>query len=185
MSLHQLLLKQQAKIAKQWFGRTVETYSPEASLAFTRQKNPFDNPVGHTLAKETAAIVALLIEGSDPEELRLHLLPIIRMRAVQEFTPAQAISFVYLLKLIIREELASELDGAGLEQELWHFEMRIDRMALLAFDIYSDCQRILCDVRLNEMKRNVANLWKRAFGDVDVDPSEALDPNCSETCGVE
>ena len=181
MSLHELLSEHQAKIAKLWFGRIVETYSPEASLAFSRQKNRFANPVGYTLSKETTAIVSLLVDASNPEDLRSHLVPIIKMRAVQRFTPAQAVSFVYLLKWIIREELAGELAEAGLEQELWHFEMRIDRLALMAFDVYVDCQRKIYEVRLNEMKRNVAHLWKRAFGDDDpaFDLSEALNPNCS------
>jgi hypothetical protein len=171
MNLHELLSDHQASIAERWFERTAGTYSKEASRAYVRQKNQFANPVGHTLRQGTAAIVPLLIDADDPEALRSHLEPIIKMRTIQEFSPAQAVGFVYLLKDTIREELAGELAGSGLERELSHFEARIDRMALLAFDIYVQCRELVHEIRIREIKRRISRRWERVYPDSD-DPRQ-------------
>jgi len=167
MNLHELLTDHQASIAERWFVKTVGTYSKEASRPFVRQKNQFANPVGHTLRQGTTAIVPLVIDAADPEALRSHLEPIIKMRVIQEFSPAQAVGFVYLLKDAIREELAGELVGLGVDQELSSFEARIDRMALLAFDIYVECRELVHELRIREIKRRISRRWERIYADPD------------------
>lgn len=171
MSLHELLTNHQRRIAERWFEKSVGTYAEEASRAYAGQKNPFANPVGHALREGTAAIVPLLIDAADPEALRVHLEPIVKIRAIQEFTPAQAVGFVYLLKEALREELAGELGGPTLEQELSRFERRIDRMALLAFDIYVHCRDLVHEIRIRDIKGRLSRRWERIYADPD-DPEK-------------
>ncbi len=167
MSLTGLIAERQAKIAQRWLDKTIETYPQDASGFLARQKNQFANPVGCTLSGSLEAIVPILCDGASLEALRDELEPVIRIRAVQEFSPAQALSFIYLLKAAIREELRAELADAELGRALWHFEARIDRMALLGFEIYVECRERVCELRIDEMRRSVGLLWRKSFGDSD------------------
>ena len=95
-----------AAIGERWLERTLASYRPDAAAFFKQQQNRFANPVGQTFAERTGAIVDGLLAGADATELCVHLEEIVKIRAVQEFTPAEAVSFVFLLKDAIREELA-------------------------------------------------------------------------------
>ncbi|MFH1293539.1 MAG: RsbRD N-terminal domain-containing protein, partial [Pseudomonadota bacterium] len=87
---------------------------------------------------------------------------IIRIRSIQDFKPSQAIGFVLQLKKLVREMLESKAPINGLSGELQAFENRIDDIALLAFDIYSQCRQKIYEIRVNEVKNQLGRLLKRA-----------------------
>jgi len=165
MTLHELLSSHQSGIARRWLEKTLATYPRDAARLMARQKDQFANPVGHTLAVGTAAIVPLLIDAPDPEALRQHLEPMIKIRAVQDFSAADAVGFVYLLKSAIRDELGGELHDLEMLEALMRFEDRIDRLALLCFDLYAQTRDRLAQVRINEINRRVSKRWERAYPD--------------------
>ena len=100
---------------------------------------------------------------SDDEKLASHLDRIIRIRAVQEFSPAQAISFVFCVKQIVRDELQRHLNEIQIPaSEIVAFESKVDELALLAFNIYTQCRERLYEVRLNEFKNRTFRLLQRA-----------------------
>jgi len=78
---------------------------------------------------------------------------LVRLRAVQDFTPAQALAFLFSLKKIIRDELR-EANHDAPHEELFEFEARIDRLALSAFEIYARCREQLFEIRMNQMRRD-------------------------------
>ena len=96
-------------ILKKWFDQVINTYPEDASKVFGRKKDPFSNPVGSTIYKGLEAILLELFGGMDQDALKSFLDPIVRMRAVQSFSPSDAVSFVFGLKSIIRDELAKDL----------------------------------------------------------------------------
>ena len=65
---------------------------------------------------------------------------IIRIRAVQDMSPAQAAGFMLPLKTLIREEL-------GDDPALFALFERIDRLALEAFDTLVRCKVKIYDLR--------------------------------------
>jgi hypothetical protein len=69
------------------------------------QKDPFANPVGKTTHQSLDALVDALITGAGRDVMAAALDPILRIRAVQTFTPSKATSFVFSLKQIIRQHL--------------------------------------------------------------------------------
>ncbi len=88
---------------------------------------------------------------------------IIRIRAIQEFTPSQAVSFVFFLKKIIRDELATgDPRQHSLSDELTLLENQIDSLGLLAFDIFMRCREKLYDIKANEMKNMTFRLLQKA-----------------------
>ncbi len=151
MGIEKKLAEKKDRIVRRWVDQLLDTYG--AGNFFKKQKDKFANPVGSTLSVGLKDLYAAILEGPDLENIHKPLDDIIRMRAVQDFTPSQAVSFIYQLKVIVKEELSKdkEVDAADMGQ-LSEFESRIDRVSLRAFDIYMECRERLYQVKINEMR---------------------------------
>ncbi len=162
MNLESLLLREENAIAHAWFHAVVAAYPPETGKAPANEENRFANPVGHIVHESVTGICAEMLRGGDPAVLAPLLDEVIRIRAVQNFSPSEAVAFVFLLKGIVREALRDPI-RAGLvsHEELADFDARTDRLALLAFDVYSQCREKLYAVRMNEVKNRTYRLLQR------------------------
>ncbi|MCP4667441.1 MAG: hypothetical protein GY849_13850, partial [Deltaproteobacteria bacterium] len=98
----------------------------------------------------------------DGERISSCLDNIIRVRAVQDFRPSQAVAFVLQLKRLIREEVREKTSENGHARELEALENRIDETALQAFDIYSQCRQKIYEIRVHEVRNQVGGLLERA-----------------------
>lgn len=162
MNLKDLLKKKKSSILSAWLNSLLESYSPDARRFFTKQKDSFANPVGTTLKKELENLYDLLLQEWDTNQLSLTMDRIIRMRAIQDFTPSQALSFVFDLKTIIRKELKKEIIAQNFQEDLLKIEILIDRMALLGFDVYSNCRQRLFEIRVNEVKKQISGFIRKS-----------------------
>jgi len=162
MKLTDLLTQKRSPIVKKWRDLILQTY-PEQSQGFLRkQKDQFANPVGRTIFEGIEAIYDELVGEANSDKLCLLFDNMVRVRAVQEFTPSKAVGFVFGLKAIIREELATEISQGDIFEELADFDRRIDGMALLCFDVYSECRQKISDIRVNELRNQSHRLLKMA-----------------------
>ena len=152
MVLEHLLPQKRAAILERWFQLVLETYPAGTSRFLKQEKDRFANPVGYTISQEIEALYDGLLQEMNSDKLAVCLDNIIRIRAVQDFPPSQTIAFIFLLKKAIREELASEITENRVFEELLKFEARIDKLALLAFDIYMKCREKVFEIRVNEAK---------------------------------
>ncbi|NIO21611.1 MAG: hypothetical protein GTN76_12945 [Candidatus Aenigmarchaeota archaeon] len=152
MKINLLLLGKKPKIVKKWFDLIVETYPPDTSNFLKRQKNRFDNPVGYTFSDGIEGIFDELVSGGNTDKVNTFLDNIIRVRAIQEFTPSQAINFIFLLKKAIREELIDEVRENQLFEDLSAIESKIDELSIAAFDIYMQCREKFYEIRVNELR---------------------------------
>lgn len=163
MEFEKFLSQERATILDRWFHRVVETYPPQTANLLIKEKNEFANPVGHSIRQGIKGLFEGLLHGMDEEKVVPFLDQIIRIRAVQDFSPAKAIAFVFLLKQIIREESLKEAWKDKISStDLLAFESRIDEMALLAFNVYMACREKLYEVRVNEVKNRTYRLLQRA-----------------------
>ena len=149
------LREQSEAIAERWQQQILATYAEPSARAFQREKNPFANPVGHALRTGTRAAVERLAEGRTPAEVAAALDEIIRIRAVQEFKPSQAVAFVFLLKDAMRAD-----GGTAGSTESANLDRQIDPIALAAFDIYMHYREQICDLRIREIKRSIGMAGK-------------------------
>jgi len=138
-------------VVKKWFERVLQTYPDSTTRFLSQENNPFGNPVGHTLKEGLSALFDGLIQPTDVALLKPALEGIVRIRAVQDFTAGQAVSFLFLLKQIIRAEFTG--DTPRYSDELAALEARIDELALLAFDLYMTCREQVHEIKFNEAKR--------------------------------
>ncbi|MEW6001071.1 MAG: RsbRD N-terminal domain-containing protein [Nitrospirota bacterium] len=157
-----LLLEKRSILLKKWFQLILETYPADTMRFLKDQKNKFSNPVGHTIRKGIEGIFEELTNEMDSERVSTFLDNIIRIRAIQDFSPSRAISFVFLLKKVIREELESEILENKLSDELLKFESKIDDLALLSFDIYMKCRERIYELKANELKNMYYRLLQKA-----------------------
>lgn len=158
----ELLAQRKGVVAGKWLDRIVASYPADTANFLKRKRDRFANPVGTALAQGTAELVDGLLSGARADALRGALEPIIKIRAVQDFSPSAAVSFVFQLKDVIRDVLGERLAGREARGELERLERRIDQLALLAFDVYASCREQVADIRVSELKRSVAGVLKRS-----------------------
>ena len=163
MGLARFLEEKRSIIVKQWFHLIANTYPAQTAEMLKKETNQFTNPVGYALRQGTEGLYGELLRGVEPDGATKLLDRIIRIRAIQDFSPAQGVGFVFLLKRIIREEARKEdwKDRISTE-DLLELESHIDNMALLAFNVYVECREKLYAVRLNEVKNRTFRLLQMA-----------------------
>jgi hypothetical protein len=150
-AFYEALADHRSDIVREWFERLLQTY-PESTTGFlSQEKDPFHNPVGHTLKEGLSNLFDGLVQSTDVASLAPVLDAIVRVRAVQDFTPGQALAFPFLLKQVIRTEFAADFQRYS--RELVAFEARIDKLALLAFDLFVKCREQVYELKVNEIKR--------------------------------
>ena len=162
MRLNDLLAEKKTSILEKWFDLIIESYPPDTAKFLKDKQNRFTNPVGATISKGISDIFDALLNGSDSVDVNEFLDNVIRIRAVQDFSPSQALSFMFLLKKVIRGELNAALSENALAGEMSALESRIDELSLSAFDIYMKCREKLYEIRANEVKSMTFRLLQRA-----------------------
>jgi len=162
MLLEKQLEKDKTAIVKEWFDMVAATYPADTSQFLKTQKDPFANPVGMTILKGLEALFRELLNGMDYDAVESFLDPIIRIRAIQNFTPSQSIGFISCLKGVIRNRFEKDLEDVGLLKSLLQFELKIDALHLIAFDIYMKCRETIYKIQADEEKNRTYKALKRA-----------------------
>lgn len=151
MQLYDLLAEQESAITDRWFNLIIDSYPADASGFLKNQKNRFLNPVGNTIAREIVVLYHSLLTSTNSEALAASIENIVKIRSVQEFTPAEAIGFVFLVKKAVRDALN---DSRHIDvEELDNFDRKVDELALRCFDCYTRCREKIYEIRLNELRR--------------------------------
>jgi hypothetical protein len=158
------------EIIKKWFEATLQTYAPDTAKFYKGQKDQFANPVGNINAQGVAFLLDQLLNDFEADAVKAYLDPIIRIRAVQDFTPSQATAFILALKKILRDCLSGKLKDAAMVVELLAFESKIDKLCLMAFDIYMACKEKIYQISANDMRSQALKAFKRAGLIVDEPP---------------
>ncbi len=165
--IQSFLQEHKSDILNKWFDLLANNYPAETQKLLKSNKGQFKNPVGHNFKSGLDGILDELINGMDAEKLNSHLDKIIRIQAVQDIKPEQALSFLFVLKKIIREEGLIKLqkngvanNGAAAVEEILEFESKIDEIALMAFNIYLQCKSAVYEIRLDEVKKR-CNILER------------------------
>ena len=162
IALEQILERKKTAISKQWFDLTVQTYEPDTAEFMKSKTDPFANPVGSSLVSGLKVLLDQLIGTMDQNVIVKHLDPIIRIRAVQDFTPSQATAFILFLKKILRQNLEKELQDSQIARDFVALESKIDQLSLMAFDIYSQCREKIYKISANETRNRTFKAFERA-----------------------
>ena len=161
MELATFLERNREAILEKWFEAIINTYPKQTSDILAKQKDRFRNPIGYAIERSIGPTYDQIVTDMDADGLRSALDSIVRIRSIQEFAPSKALAFVFQLKSVIRDALgdqARELERSGGLAEL---DARIDRVALLAFDQYTECREQLFEIRAREIRSQSIKLLER------------------------
>ncbi|MBF0529825.1 MAG: RsbRD N-terminal domain-containing protein [Deltaproteobacteria bacterium] len=172
MDLKEFLLENRVSILDKWVNFIFDTYPADTASFLRRQKDEFANPVGSNVRAGLEEILDHLITAMPAvnatrntvnwEQFHAPLDRIIRVRAIQSFTPSQAIAFILGLKPIVRTKLGQDVVDHTVAGQLTILEALIDDLLFMAFDIYCACRDTLADIRIKDEHRRLHLLLKRA-----------------------
>ena len=163
MKIRSLLAEKKTVILQQWFDSILATYPSDTANFVKGQKNTYAGSiVGQTIYEGIEGIFDILVSEGPADKLNSCLDNIIRIRAIQEFRPSEAINFIFLLKQIIRNALIHDIREGGFFEELMAIESRLDGYANISFDIYMKCREKLYDLKANEMRNWTYRVVKKS-----------------------
>ena len=174
-----LLQERKSVIVEKWFQVIMASYPIDSSGFLIDKKDQFANPIGHTFSNGVESILKSLVEEGNFDESVQFLEDIIKVRAIQDFTAAKALNFIFGLKKIVREELEKEIRQNQITDSLLGFESKVDDLALFAFDIYVKCREQLYQLKTDELKRMTFTMLKKAnlMSEIPVQEFEHKDQN--------
>ncbi|MGC2063852.1 MAG: RsbRD N-terminal domain-containing protein [Thermodesulfovibrionales bacterium] len=176
MSLSSLLSDKRSIILSNWCNAVIAGYPQDTSNFLRKNDNRFANPVGHTINDSFGHILDALLSGAGPEDSVVFLDNIIRIRAVQDFSPSQAVSFMFTLKKVVRDVMVQDKTNVVERDELLLLDEQVDAFALASFEIYMQCREKLYDIKANELKNMTYRLLQKAQK-MGIDSSEAAGPS--------
>lgn len=155
--LQQLIRHRREAILNAWFGRVVDGYPDQTSRFLRTTRDPFDNPVGSALREGLAHLLDLAIDYGDVDLARTAVDRIVRIRAVQDMPPSLAVGFVADLKRVVWEQVSEPVPESD---RVW-LEASVDRLLLLAFDVYASCRDDVCRVQVEAMRNRSVKVMER------------------------
>lgn len=150
-SLTAILAGSKSAIINQWLELALQTCPVSTSRSLSAEKGAFLNPFGCTFEEGLSAAFEGLIHEKDIGALAPVLYDIVKTRAVQSVSASQAVSFVFLLKHVIRGKVKPDI--AHRPGEMAALDARIDDLALLAFDVFMRIREQICELRVDEIRR--------------------------------
>jgi hypothetical protein len=134
-----------AALLDAWLQLTVQWYPAETALHLLEEPDQFRNPVGHAMREALPVLLDVVLGRIPAADATAPLERLIRIRAIQDLTPGQAIGFIFLLNPLLREHVAK--DEA--------LQDRLNGLALTAFDLYVSCREQAHRIQLKELRRRV------------------------------
>ena len=159
MELSGFIEENLAVLSERWLEEITSTYHKDA-VGFIKDKDDaIHNPLGHAIKEMVDTVLSCLIKGCDEQTLDSAMYRVIQMRAVQDFTPSDAVSFIVQLRTLIAG-LAREKQ-AGHEVVLEMDEISFGLMSR-AFNMYSKCRETIGDIKVEELKRNLYMMLRKS-----------------------
>ena len=162
MNLEQRLAEQRDSLVAKWADHILGSYPEETRRIWKGQTDQFANPVGCAINECASALFDLTLAWDDATAIGENLERLVKIRSIQDFSPSQAVGFVFGLKKILREEYFDDLKRDGALDQLLAFEARVDNLALMAMDLYAKSRETIFNMRVNEVKSAQYNLLRRA-----------------------
>jgi len=115
-----------------------------ADAAANSAPDPIENPFLCAARSDLRRIVEILLSDAPVDASTVIPEDLVRLRAVQDISAAEAVSHMFVLKDIVRERLSAD---PGYEQLM----QRLDFLALHTFNAYARCREALYQLRLQQI----------------------------------
>lgn len=169
MQLSQLIKDNKTVVVAKWLDHLLSSFPPETQKIWKSNRDRFTNPVCHVFEASMGALLDGLMAWQDAEALVKPLNEIVKIRAVQDVAPSKSLAFVPGLKKILRGMFGGQAEAG----DFGVFDMRLDNLALMAFDIYTKNREQIFCMRVEEFK-NAHHMAFRKAGIICESPRQAL-----------
>ena len=122
MALIDLLSDKKSEILERWRELLFDSYVPETARFLKSQKDRFANPIAYQLTRGLTGILEVILLDKETDQAVAQLDEVLRLKALQDASPSRAMAFIFVLKSVIREELARELEDPAVAGEMIEFE---------------------------------------------------------------
>ena len=154
MSTEDIISARRDAAIQKWTEAVFAMYPFETTGFIRTQRDQFANPVGHaTRAAGEQIYDAVTGRDVDMEKVHASVAALIRIRAVQDLKPEQAVGVLYLYKSVLRELLLADMLAAGDVQGFLDMGDRLDTLCLMAFNLY-----------LADRSRSTPSVWPNSAG---------------------
>jgi hypothetical protein len=130
-------------ILDRWVSQTIESYPAQMHSFLRSEDDPFRNPVGNAIKENLGTLVRELMGTMNKDAIISSLGALLRLRAVQDLTPTEAVRFIFDLRTIVYE-VTGNVDHA--------LQSRLDSLALTAFDQFMICREQISELRIKEIR---------------------------------
>ncbi len=154
MKVLKIMHDKRSALVSEWVDLILSSYHVDAAVIFKNNMKRFANPVGETIADGVEVLVDEFLKGEFTDKGYAALESIVKIRAVQDFTPSRAIAFVLFFKQILREKLGEHISSVDMAAEILVLEKQIDELALRSFDQYVWNREKVFEIRAREVERN-------------------------------
>ena len=134
-----------AALLDAWLQVTAQSYPAETARHLLEERDQFRNPVGYAMREALPALLDVVLGRIPAADAAAPLERLMRIRAVQDLSPGQAIGFVFQLNPLLREW--------GVKDQA--LEDRVNGLVLTAFDLYVNCREQAHAIQLKELRRRV------------------------------
>ena len=133
---------------------TIGTYPDQTRRLLREGRDSFRNPVGHTLEVSLRGLTEELFGGFDRDRVTAWLDAVVHLRAVQDFSSADAVGFVALARHAADRVSGPDSPGLGPEA-LLVLGARIDDMVVIAADLLNRCRDEIHAIGARAARRRV------------------------------
>ena len=171
--LQEILEEREDVLVERWLDRVLDAYPADGGAVFKRRTDRFANPVGHTSREAVRSLFrAVVCDAPEAATPTARLADLLRIRAVQQMPPSEAVGWVLELKELVKEELSAWWSSEDRVAQR-AFEHRVDRLALEAFDLYVAFREELAELKVKEARRHVSWIVERLNGESTGEPGAA------------
>lgn len=167
MDIAKLCVERRDELVERWVGLFFASYPLDSKGFMRTNRDRFSNPVGETTRIAAAVLYDAVTGGdSDSDAVKQALHDLVWVRAVQDMPPSKAVGVLYLLKTLLRSgilpECMKDASSTKAVEAYLLMESRIDTLAMMALDMYSDARERVFRVRVEEVKRSQSQVIRLA-----------------------
>lgn len=153
MRIQEFLSENRTELLEGWIGYALTSYSSDFSRFFKKNSDPFTNPMGYNITKSLSSLFDILSGARDDSGLDSFLDDIVRVRAIQDMTPSQSLSFFPRIKTLVRERARERDCMDTIAGDLEALDNQIDDMMFRSFDAYMKCREQIFQIKVGEITR--------------------------------
>lgn len=167
MSTEDIISARRDAAIQKWTEAVFAMYPFETTGFIRTQRDQFANPVGHaTRAAGEQIYDAVTGRDVDMEKVHASVAALIRIRAVQDLKPEQAVGVLYLYKSVLRERSLRTCWPPGMSRGSWTWGIVWDTLCLMAFNLYlADREQVYAE-RVAQQRREASQIrrWAARHG---------------------